>query len=221
MFERPNRQSIRWRGYDYRATGYYFITICTVERIPLFGSIEDQTVELNELGRIVEHEWMRSALIRREITHDSFIAMPNHLHGIVALIDGDEKSATTNCAMPSGGRTPCAPTRPSRSIGSFVAGFKSAATRRVNAVRGLPGAPVWQRNYYEHVVRDVDDLARIRVYIATNPETWQLDAEHPEGTRNSGPEPGNSAPARRAFRESDIGDVGAHGVRPLSRTDHL
>ncbi len=90
MFERPNRRSIRWRGYDYRATAYYFITICTAERIPLFGSIEDQAMELNELGRIVEYEWMRSALIRREIAHDSFIVMPNHLHGIVALIDVDD-----------------------------------------------------------------------------------------------------------------------------------
>ncbi len=121
---------------------------------------------------------------------------------------------------PSDGRTPCAPTRPPRSIGSFVAGFKSAATRQVNAVRGVPGAPVWQRNYYEHVIRDEDGLARIRSYIATNPESWQLDAEHPEETRNSHLGTDRSARTHPAFGESDSSDVGAHGVRPLSRTDN-
>ncbi|MBA2278166.1 MAG: hypothetical protein H0W06_10430, partial [Chloroflexia bacterium] len=87
MRERPDRQSIRWRGYDYGAAGTYFITICTANREPLFGAICDGAMQLNPLGRAVEFEWFCSAEIRDEVTLDAFIVMPNHIHGIVLLTD--------------------------------------------------------------------------------------------------------------------------------------
>ncbi len=106
--------------------------------------------------------------------------MPNHVHGIVVILDddtgrGDRPVAptvapTVNAATPGPAK---------RSLGAFVAGFKSIVTKRINAVRGTPGRPVWQRNYYEHIIRDQRDLERIRAYIANNPHGWALDAENP------------------------------------------
>ncbi len=176
MYERPNRQSVRWRAHDYRASAYYFVTICTVDRASLFGSIDDHMMHLSELGTIIEHEWMRSAVLRSELAHDCFVLMPNHLHGIVALIDVGN---TAGRLTPNDGRTPCAPTRPPRSLGSFIAGFKSATTRQINEVRGLPGAPLWQRGYHDHVIRNDDELGRIRYYCAENPRRWDKDRENP------------------------------------------
>lgn len=197
MRERRTRQSIRWRGYDYRAGGYYFVTICTINREPLFCAIDDGDMLLNELGRVVEAEWFHSVKIRQELKLDAFIIMPNHLHGIVALSrpevgahgmrppdhDGTYRGEQQ---LPD---TLTAPVlqRPGRSLGAFVGGFKSAATRRVNEIRALAGTPVWQRNYYEHVIRDDDALARVRYYIVTNPENWHRDAENPAAPTSTRP----------------------------------
>lgn len=153
MYERRSRQSTRWRGYNYRSSAFYFVTICTVERLPLFGSIEDHMMELNGLGAIIEREWVRSAVLRSELAHDCFVVMPNHLHGIVALMNAGN---TPGRPTPDGS-TPCAPTRPPRSLGSFIAGYKAATTRQINEVRGLPGAPVWQRGYHDRVIRNEDE----------------------------------------------------------------
>lgn len=95
--------------------------------------------------------------------------MPNHLHGIVVI---NQFEATVR-SVGAHGRAPLH--RSPRSLGSFIAGFKSAVTKRVNEIRQTPGMPVWQRNYYEHVVRDDTDLRRIREYIVTNVMRWQLD----------------------------------------------
>ena len=166
-----NRRSIRLREYDYAQAGAYFVTICTQHRECLFGEIVDGRARLNAPGEVVAAEWSRSARIRREIELDSFVVMPNHVHGIVVIRD-----------VGAHGRAPLLPSppyRPPRSLGSFVAGFKSAATKRINAIRGTPGLPVWQRNYYEHVIRNEDDLDRVRRYIAENPLRWEEDPENP------------------------------------------
>ena len=99
--------------------------------------------------------------------------MPNHFHGIVTITD-----------VGGGGDRPVAPTGPGpRSVGAMVAGFKSAAGRRINAIRGTPGASVWQRNYYEHVIRYEAVLDVIRRYIAENPARWAEDPENPARRR--------------------------------------
>ncbi|MDT7973589.1 MAG: transposase [Armatimonadota bacterium] len=173
--DRHHRRSIRLRGYDYRQPGAYFVTIVTQDRACLFGEVVGEEMHLNELGKIVWEEWFRSAEIRQEIEllPDEFVAMPNHVHGIVWIVE-----------FPVGahGRAPLhhAPLqRLPRSLASFIAGFKSATTKRINALRGTPSAPVWQRNYYEHIIRDEKSLNRIRQYIAENPLRWHLDAENP------------------------------------------
>ena len=181
----PRRHSIRLPGYDYAHPGVYFATICASGGESLFGAIVEGEVRLNEAGRIVQEEWARSASIRREIVLDEFVIMPNHVHGIV-LIKHDPVGATgRRCRVVFPARSPllpfCEVGRPGpgpRSLASFVAGFKSAATKRINVLRRTPGLAVWQRNYYEHIIRDEDDLHRIRQYVADNPLAWSMDEEN-------------------------------------------
>jgi len=161
-----HRRSIRLQGYDYSLAGAYFITICTKNRECLFGEIITNEMSLNNFGMIARDEWIKSTAIRFEIELDEFVVMPNHFHGIV-VIQGR-------------GDRPVAPTehRPGpqpRSIGALVAGFKSAVTKNINEIRTTPGLPVWQRNYYEHIIRDEKSYLRIAEYIVNNPLNWQQD----------------------------------------------
>ncbi|KAB2893020.1 MAG: hypothetical protein D8M52_10235 [Chlorobi bacterium] len=158
-----HRRSIRLRGYDYSQSGAYFITICTYQRKCLFGEVVKAKMQLNELGEIVAEEWVKSAIIRPEIHLDEWIVMPDHFHGIVLLPDRVEWGA-------SGGKPILY--RPPRSLGSMIAGFKSAATIRINRLRGTPGTRVWLRNYYERIIRDEAALHKIRKYITNNPMKW-------------------------------------------------
>ncbi len=167
--EKYHRRSIRLRDYDYSRSGAYFVTVCTKGQELLFGNVSDGDVELNEFGRIAAEEWLQSARIRDEIELDAWIVMPNHVHGIVIITD--EHSRGDRPVAPSGPR--------SRSLGAMMAGFKSAATKRINSIRCAPGASVWQRNYYEHVIRNQSVLYRIRQYIAENPAGWPEDPENP------------------------------------------
>jgi REP element-mobilizing transposase RayT len=183
MSMEPMRQSIRIRGHDYAGEGAYFVTICAKGRECVFGDIADGQMRLNEVGRIVEEEWLRSAGIRREIELDEFVIMPNHMHGVVILTKcavGAHRSTLGEGPPPRVGAHGRAPLqRAARSLGSFIAGFKASVTKRINGIRGTPGRPVWQRNYYEHIIRNDEDLARIRKYVHENPLRWDLDEENP------------------------------------------
>lgn len=184
------RRSLRLEDYDYARTGAYFVTICARNWECLFGEVVQERMVLNEYGGIVHREWARSAEIRNEIELDEFVVMPNHLHGIVFIVrDGTNVKfgsvgATGRSPLQPRNTEPCGPR--SKSLGSFIAGFKSAATRRINTWRGAPGVPVWQRNYYDHIIRNDDELHRIREYIMKNPHRWAMDAENPDraGKRN-------------------------------------
>ena len=185
--ETRRRRSIRLRDYDYSRAGAYFITVCTVGRELLFGEVKDDEMALNELGWIVEEEWLQSARIRSEIELDAWVVMPNHIHGIVIIAD---ESRRGDRPVARGGPRP-------KSLGAMMAGFKSAVTKRINAMRGTPGALVWQRNYYEHIIRNESTLYWIRQYIADNPAGWSEDPENPAvwdgkdriGTRATGRSP--------------------------------
>jgi putative transposase len=185
--ERHHRRSIRLQGYDYSSAGAYFVTICANARAYghtplLFGKIVGGEMRLNEAGRIVEEEWRLSATLRTEIELDECVVMPNHVHGIVIINEHrDHPPQYENAAVPSVGAYGHTPLRsPSKTIGAMIRGFKSSATKRINQLRGTPGIPVWQRNYYEHVIRNEDSLDRIRLYIAENPARWAYDRENPE-----------------------------------------
>lgn len=132
---------------------------------------------MNAFGEIVADEWKKSGDIRKNMEFDVFVIMPNHVHGIVHIVDrrGDRRVAPT---MPDAPLTPAKHLLP-----SFVSGFKSVVTKRINELRRMPGMAVWQRNYYEHIIRDEVSLNRIREYIINNPLQWDSDPENPMATK--------------------------------------
>jgi putative transposase len=188
---RHHRRSIRLKGYDYTQAGSYFITICTQDRRCLFGEVVNGRMRLNDAGEIVRDEWFRTAALRPHVRldDDEFVAMPNHIHGIVRIV-GDvdvrhhteerrRRALVERFGKPVPGSVP-----------TIVRAFKSASTRGINALRDTPGGVVWQRNYYEHVIRDEDALHRIRRYIIANPARWTFDRQNPLApTANTHPHP--------------------------------
>jgi REP element-mobilizing transposase RayT len=173
------RQSIRLRGHDYAGGGIYFVTLCTYQRECLFGEISGDRFIPNAVGLAVEEEWVRSGTIRREVSIDVFGLMPNHLHALVRIAS----SVGAHGGAPGPRETGLG--RTTRSLGSLIAGFKQASTIHINRIRNTLGATVWQRNYYEHIVRDDADFDRIAMYIVTNPERWTQDEEHPDAPRTT------------------------------------
>ena len=187
------RRSIRLRGYDYSRAGAYFVTICTGRHACLFGEILDSEMHLNHVGRIVKDEWFRTGTLRTHVRvlPQEFVFMPNHVHGIVWFLDlaVDAASAQTSIGAPvvptdtpSSPRpeTIARPAGPPRgSLAALLAGFKAASTKRVNAEGVTSGASIWQRGYYEHVIRNDQSLDEIRRYIAENPARWAVDRENP------------------------------------------
>ena len=170
----PRRKLIRLQGYDYAQPGTYFVTICTHLNQCLFGDVVDDGLLLSEYGHIAREEWLRAALIRPRVTLDAFVVMPNHLHGIITLSDTSAVNAGTQQRAPTVGQfgqpTP-------DSIPTIVRGFKASVTYRINTARSTPGLPVWQRGFYEEVIRNDKALALVREYIANNPLRWSIDRE--------------------------------------------
>jgi len=191
-----HRRSIRLQGYDYSRAGAYFVTICTRYRECLFGDIADGEMRLNAIGHIVANEWVKTAEIRNEIELDEWVVMPNHFHGILVIYDrrgtarrarnddhgvmGTARRAPTTTTMERFGK-PVAGSMP-----TVIRSFKSAATKRINEMRKTPGAKLWQRNYWEHVVRNESELNRIREYIQNNPNQWESDKLHPRQLMRDG-----------------------------------
>lgn len=163
-----DRRSVRLKDYDYSSGGAYFVTICTHRRMSIFGSVKDGDVLLSWIGVIVEEEWLRAPDYRPEVSLDEYVIMPNHMHGILVLTGGQVGQDRVGAHRDAPLR------RPERSLGLIVANFKGAVTRRVWRVSGSE-EPVWQRNYYERVIRDEEELGRLRVYISENPLKWEED----------------------------------------------
>ncbi len=163
---RPDRQSSRLPGYDYGSDGWYFVTICTKDKRCIFGNISDDQVLLIPVGRIVSEEWVRSAAIRTEIRLDEFVIMPNHFHAIVQIDgSGPEQEQRTRLA------------RPSRSLSSLIAQFEAAVTTRARTMLNSPGGVIWQRGFFDRIVRDERELDAARDYIRANPVNWSTDPD--------------------------------------------
>ena len=187
------RRSIRLPHYDYRDEGAYFITICTHHHLCLFGYVMDDIVEHTSYGRIAADAWLA---IPQHFTHvalDHYVVMPNHVHGILFIEDhpkadlGARHTANEDNKEADVGAQYIVPLHSTkRSFGSMVAGslpsivrtYKAAVTREINRTLGMPSAKIWQRNYYEHIIRSERDLNRIRDYILTNPARWAEDEYH-------------------------------------------
>ena len=182
--ERNRRRSIRLKGYDYTRPGAYFVTICTQNQECLFGEVVDGEMRLHQAGHMVQAEW--NALPDRfpSVGIDAFVVMPNHVHGIIVM-SNDIVGAGLVPAL-NGATTRVAPT-----IWDLVGAFKSRTTvlytDGVNQIGWTPfRSRLWQRNYYEHLIRNESSLNHIRQYILANPLRWAMDRENPNAVE---PEP--------------------------------
>lgn len=168
--QKHHRRSVRLKDYDYSQAGAYFITVCAHQREWLFGEIVGGEMRLNACGEIVHDEWAKTSTLRPNVELGEFVVMPNHFHAIVVI---------TCRGVLRRGVLQYAPTdklqSPSQTIGAIVRGFKSAAAKRINEHRATPGVPVWQRNYWEHIIRNEESANRIADYIVNNPAQWQTD----------------------------------------------
>ena len=169
-----HRHSLRLKKYSYSMPGAYFITICTYRKENLLGQIIDGKLELNVLGKMTEREWLKTFQIRKNIQLDEYVIMPNHFHGIIILADckGTMHPAPTyeSFGKPIPG-----------SIPTIIRMFKSAVTRGIKQLGSPFFYSIWQRNYYEHIIRNENELNCIRKYILENPLRWQYDKENQEG----------------------------------------
>ena len=230
-----HRKSIRLKEYDYSNGGWYYVTICTNNREHLFGTVVNNKVELNDYGKIVQAEWLKTKEIRKNIDLDDYVIMPNHFHGIIIIkynendlknksnnnvgatrwvapneeevapnkavyIDNPKdneqenpekqqliKEKETNQQLLQENRAShrikednrashrLAPTIQPNSLGSIIGQFKSVCTKRIKLMLDYPIKTIWQKNFYEHIIRNEEDLFRIRKYIEQNPVKWQLD----------------------------------------------
>jgi putative transposase len=184
--DRHHRRSVRLKGHDYAQPGAYFVTVCTRDRECLLGETVDREMQLNEAGKIARRCWED---IRSHFPHvalDAQIIMPNHVHGIIVITEfrrgeaSDSRGAlNTGMGVPDASPLQQRPngTQPG-SLSAIVQNFKSISTRKMNAARGAPRVPLWQRNYYEHVIRSDEELNAIREYILANPVNWPTDENY-------------------------------------------
>ena len=178
--EKHHRKSIRLTGYDYSQPGAYFVTICTWNRECLFGEISNDEVVLKEYGQVVMQEWINTGKLRPNVELDTYVVMPNHFHGILIINDRGgtiQRRGVLQYAPTNAFRSP------SQTIGAMVRGFKSAVTKQINRSRNTPGYTIWQRNYYEHIIRNEKELNTIREYIINNPVKWDLDENNPDNIK--------------------------------------
>ena len=171
------RRSLRLPGYDYKTPGAYFVTIVTHERRSLFGRVADYSVKLSTMGVIAQELWLEIPRHFSRARLDAFVVMPNHVHGLIILTWSPEVGARH--AVPPPRAEAFGQPRPG-SLPTIIRSYKSAVTRRINLLSQTPGKPVWQRNYWEHVIRNEAALSRIREYIAANPYRWPLDPLNPQ-----------------------------------------
>lgn len=177
--KKHHRRSIRLKGYDYTQPGAYFVTMVTHQHQLLFGDILNGDMAFNYIGHIVKAEWLRTTEIREYVILDEYVIMPNHLHGIIIIADNETPVGATGGSPLL--QTDAQPPQgvPPHSLGAIIAGFKSAVTKQVNRILNTPGAPLWQRNYYDHIIRNEKEWDNIRKYIQTNPANWETDHENP------------------------------------------
>jgi putative transposase len=163
----PRRHSLRLPGYDYSQPGAYFVTICTHGRQSIFGDLVHNSVLLSPSGEIVRSCWKDILFHYPGVNNEIFMVMPNHIHGII-VIPG-----------PQGAGLKPAPTK-TYPLSEIIRGFKAFSSRRINENRNSQGKPVWQRGYYEHIIRDPDEYHQIGEYILFNPAKWEIDRDNPQ-----------------------------------------
>jgi len=166
---------MRLRDYDYSEVGGYFITICTFNREYLLGGISNQEIVLNDIGEIAEQWWLKLENKFANIILDDHVIMPNHIHGVIIISGGRDNVGAIH-------ELPLQRDKIERRrmlIPKIIGYFKMNTAKYINQLRDATGHPFWQRNYYEHIIRNENELNRIREYIQNNPLKWDLDRENP------------------------------------------
>ena len=161
-----NRRSIRLKGYDYASPGAYFVTIVSYRREPTFGKIIGGKLTLSRIGRLAKYCLEQIPHHHRNVKLDEYVIMPNHIHGILVIeenrhnvsVGAGYKPALKSCTLPE-----------------IIRNFKTSSATKINRLRESPGVPVWQRNYYERIVRNDKELDLIREYINSNAINWRTD----------------------------------------------
>jgi len=197
-----HRRSIRLKGYDYSQAGAYFVTICVHQRECLLGNVVNGEMQLSRFGKIVSYTWMDLPKHYPHIILDEFCIMPNHVHFVVVLTDNgrDGSSRLSKVSLPARRDGSCGITKTSSStsiplpetslpaqethpdnrhpLSEVIRAFKSFSAKRINALQKTTGNPFWQKNYYEHIIRNDRAWNAIAWYIFNNPLNWQLDRDN-------------------------------------------
>ena len=181
-----HRHSIRLKGFDYSQPGAYFITIVTKNRELLFGEIVENTMRLNTFGQIVNTFWQDLPDHFPQVVLDAWIVMPNHIHAILWIVrmaskTGERQKVFANLGTQTDSRLqPKHPkgTQPG-SLGAILGNFQMTTARRINRIRKSTGASVWQRDFYDDIIRNQRHLEAVRQYIRNNPTNWPHDTENP------------------------------------------
>lgn len=182
--EKHHRRSIRLKGYDYSQAGAYFVTLCLHNREPLFGQVVCGAMQLNPAGHMIEKWWAELLHKFVSIDVDEYVVMPDHFHGIIVIghphrdAPTDAPNGNVGTDAPMDAPTGDPPTKKAPTLGDIVDWFKTMTTNEY--IRGVKGfgwqrfaGKLWQRNYYEHIVRSEYALGRIRKYIRNNPARWR------------------------------------------------
>jgi REP-associated tyrosine transposase len=172
MPDHPTRKPLRLVNHDYSQAGPYFVTICTQNKSNTLGTVCGEQVDLSPAGQLAREVWYALPERFPQLVFDEFIMMPNHLHAILAFVGaglappavGNAKNDRANsCSLPS-----------------IIGAFKSISTIKINRLLRRRGQPFWQRSYYEHIIRNGDDMKNAQRYILENPSKWSSDPEHPK-----------------------------------------
>lgn len=179
------RRSIRLPGFDYTSYGAYFVTICAHKRRCLFANPRSPDLRLTRLGWMVVECWLAIPAHAPEVANDAFVVMPNHLHGVLLLkragktaaeFDERRRRLATTSSNP---RSPDFPRPEAGSLSAIIRSFKSAVTHRARRELGRSVMRVWQRGFFDRIVRNERELNDIRLYIRENPRRWARDTENP------------------------------------------
>jgi len=166
----------RLQNWDYSVPAFYYVTICTKDRKCCLGKINNDYVKLSEKGRIVLNFWNDIPKHFNNVKLDDWIIMPNHVHGIIIIKDNKDFGADRRDRVyPVSTKNKFGYVKP-KSLSTIINTFKGAVTRKCNREK-LKFK--WQTNYYEHIIRNDDDYARIKKYIDNNPSNWQFDRNNP------------------------------------------
>ena len=172
------RRNLRLAEFDYSQPGAYFVTIVTQDRKRLFGDVLDGEMVLNDIGRMVTDFWLAIPNHFSNVELGEFMVMPNHIHGIISITN-EKTMMTSNVGASHASPLPGISNGPKPgSIGAIVGSFKSATSKRIHEITHGRDHHLWQRNYYEHVIRNERDHQAIYDYIVANPENWEKDDDY-------------------------------------------